>query len=186
MATAFSTTSFSTTSFSKDAYSIATQAVGGQCSWGTSWSRTWGPSWGCGGAPEQDGRSGYWRLFFTNLQEEALKPKPETTKPQETVLEQEQGQEAPARKSKAKTRKPAVVAVEQFPEVRFKRKPIYSDAKPVVEDFPLWLAEVSLEVDQWISSYIPLWNEHRQVIISRKKEAANDADIRLCLLLLAA
>lgn len=137
---------------------------------------------------ETGGRSGYWRLFFTKMQEESLQKTKEAIQQavKETISEQVEGQAAPQRARKAKARKPAVVAVEHYPEVRFKRKPIFSNPQPVVEQFPAWLSLVSLEIDSWFSTIIPLWEERKQVIIFKQQEAANDADVRLRLLLLAA
>lgn len=44
--------------------------------WGPSWGPAWGSSWGYA---EQSARSGYWRLFFYNMQEEALNAEKEKT-----------------------------------------------------------------------------------------------------------
>lgn len=137
----------------------------------------------------QDAQSGVRRLQMYQLQEESLKQDSEKLKAdvKEIVLEQEQRQAAPQRTRKAKTRRPTVVAVERPPEIpRFKRRPIYENTESVNEGFPIWLAAVSQEINQWVTSYIPLWNEHQRIIISKQREAANDADIRLRLLLLAA
>lgn len=83
-----------------------------------------------------EGRSGYWRLFFMNMQEEALKANSEQPVNQkEKALEQVQGQEAPQRKStsKKKVKKPRAVERDEYPNViPFRRKPIYSDPTPVI------------------------------------------------------
>jgi hypothetical protein len=78
------------------------------------------------------------------------------------------------------------VAEEHFPEVQFKRKPIYIDPTPVNENLPLWLVQTTIQTNYWVRFLIPLWKKQTQVIIETKRAAANDADIRLRILLLAA
>jgi hypothetical protein len=137
--------------------------------------------------PQTDERSGYWRLFFMNMQEEALKKRDAVLvpKPNEEPDEQIEREAAPQRARKAAPRKPTVVEPEEFPEVRFKRKPIYATAKPVNEKFPLWVYQISAQIDSWYASYLPLLEASQKVIIEQRA-AANDADIRMRLLLLAA
>ena len=140
---------------------------------------------------EQSASSGIRRLQMYQMQEEALlkdavnEAVAKVLPTKEESNERKQGQATPTRARKAKARKPAVVAREEYPEVRFKRKPIYTTTTDVNPTLPVWLAAISTEVDQWYASIIPLWKEHRQVIIS-KQIAANDADYRLRLLLLLA
>lgn len=140
--------------------------------------------------------SGVMRLQLYKMQEEHLL-KREARRAAEEALELQQpvkeenneqveGQATPQRARKGAKRKPAVVEREEFPEVRFKRKPIYTNPQPVVEQFPAWVTFVSLEIDSWFSQLIPLWEERKQVIISAQQAAVNDADYRLRLLLLAA
>ena len=140
--------------------------------------------------------SGIRRLQMYQLQEQALvkdaiqKAVAEVLNTQEEVKqdEQVQGQEAPSRKVKATPRRKPVVEVaeEHFPEVRFKRKPIYIDPTPVNENLPLWLVQTTIQTNYWVRFLIPLWKKQTQVIIETKRAAANDADIRLRILLLAA
>ena len=136
--------------------------------------------------------SGAMRLQLYKMQEEHLLKReaqrvanevlnqPETPKD-----EQVERQATPQGTRKAKKRKPAVVEREEYPEVRFKRKPIYANPQPVAENLPMWVGLVSIEIDSWYSSIIPLWKEHCRVIIS-KQDAVNDSDSRLRLLLLVA
>lgn len=50
--------------------------------WGKAFGVAWGNSWGASSVtPETTGRSGYWRLFFTQLQEQALQQKTATSEP---------------------------------------------------------------------------------------------------------
>lgn len=136
---------------------------------------------------EASTRSGYWRLFFYNMQEEALKKldAPIEVKVSEEPNEQVERQAAPQGARKAKKRKPTVVAIERYPEVRFKRKPIYTKPTPVAENLPLWLAEVSLEFNAWLNATVPQWRKRLQEK-AKVDAAANDADYRLRILLLAA
>lgn len=59
------------------------------------WGSSWGSSWGSLVRPEQTGgRSGYWRLFFHQLQEQALQKTPERKLPEpklEPVVELQDG-----------------------------------------------------------------------------------------------
>jgi len=134
--------------------------------------------------------SGVRRLQAYQLQEEALL-KDAIKKTVEKVLsiegssEQEQGQAAPERSRKAAKRKPAVVAREEYPEVRFKRNPIYTQPTPVNPTLPAWLTLISLEVDQWYLRAIPLWAERKGFLLL-KQSAANDAEYRIRFLLLTA
>ena len=137
-------------------------------------------------APINDGRSGYWRLFYTQLQEEALKkdadaklPKPEVTVA-ETVWE-------PIKK-KPKARVKAVEPLEPIPELpKFKRK-VVSTTPTVNEQFPEFVWLMSLEIQQWYKEFQPhvLKMAENRVKINQQIEAANDADMRIRLLLLAA
>ena len=136
---------------------------------------------------QQDGKSGYWRLFFMNMQEEALAKRNAILVPKinEESNEQVERQATPQGARKAKKRKPAVVEREEYPEVRFKRQPIYANTQPVNENFPLWVYDISMQVDSWYTQFKPLLETNRKVIIARQT-AANDADVRIRLLLLLA
>ena len=139
--------------------------------------------------------SGMVRLQLYKMQEEHLL-KREAQRVAEQVVKQEtekneqvEGQATPKRARKAAPRKFALVEREEFPEVQFRRKPIFTRPMPVNTDIPIWLSFVSLEVQSWFTTFIPLWKEQNRAIIvfnQNKQSAANDADIRLRLLLLAA
>lgn len=77
----------------------------------------------------QDGRSGYWRLFFTQMQEEALKeyekktePKSDTGAVEPTPVE---AKKAPAKKKPKRAEREVVDQPEPIELPKFRRKPIY-------------------------------------------------------------
>lgn len=137
---------------------------------------------------ENDGRSGYWRLFFTKMQEEALRKKDEkeaeTTQAEETVGRVAPVSKGNGRDGKRKAPKPSQVEpqeghVEKIPP--FRPKPIYSVTPEEKWLQFAWLTKI--EVQNWLLEMRP----HLIIDQLRKlKEAANDADYRLRLLLLAA
>lgn len=71
----FDKLSFSTGSFSDSSWDFDGVAKDFCSSWGNSWFNSWKSSWGRL-EDNKDGRSGYWRLFYHQMQEEALKEKP--------------------------------------------------------------------------------------------------------------
>jgi Fe2+ transport system protein B len=99
--------------------------------------------------------------------------------------EQEQRKTATQRTRKAEKKISTVVEREKHPKIRFKRKPIYTNPTPLTPILPVWLSIVSYEISQWYANIFPLWEEHRKRIIF-KRSAANDAEYRIRLLLLAA
>lgn len=131
-------------------------------------------------ARQQDGRSGYWRLFFTEMQEKALKeyeklkgitsePKPETK---------------PVVKAKPKKKSSPVKAVAvSAPPVR--RLPQYIRPTAPEIDYSQPIYALSLEVQRLVLSTYPqlLRLETQRVTL---QEAANDADNRRRILLLLA
>jgi hypothetical protein len=131
--------------------------------------------------------SGIRRLQMYQMQEEALLKdaiKQAVAKVEATNDQPEKRVEQPKPVKKRKPL-PKLVPLETYEKPAFKRKPIYSAPTELNPTLPVWLASISLEVDQWYASIIPLWDEHRKVIIARQT-AANDADMRLRLLLLLA
>ena len=142
--------------------------------------------------PEQDGRSGYWRLFFTQMQEEALK--------QYDKKKAELGEALPvALKEVVEKAQPKVAPkkrVEPKPEPLFqpelelpKLKPIYRppQAAPMPDQFPAFMLLASVEVRQWYLDFQPHLIKMLENQVKIKQQiAANDADIRLRLLLLLA
>lgn len=130
--------------------------------------------------PTSDGRSGYWRLFFMQLQEEALKKKEELA-PQETQQHEEAAKPPKTKKQKL----PPLVPLEEYEKPNFKRKKIFTDPTEVQETLAPWMLLSSTVVDSWVSALVPIWAEHKKAII-QQREAANDAEYRIRLLLLAA
>lgn len=134
--------------------------------------------------------SGVSRLELYRLQEQALlkravKEAADKVVEQETKKdEQVERKEASRRKSKTASRKFAVVEQVQ-PETFFRRKPIFRNTTPVNENFPLWVLAIDLQLQTWYAEIVPLRWIESQVIIEPSK-AANDADYRLRILLLAA
>lgn len=110
---------------------------------------------GVSSKPEQlKGRSGYWRLFFHRLQEQALEKKAEPKQPEsryEPVVELKDGSAivgTPKPKKKVVTPEPVV---EQAPT----RKPKLTSIKPVVEA-PNYIAE-TMRVQMEISRLFTAW-----------------------------
>lgn len=139
---------------------------------------------GAGGTPTQDGKSGYWRLFYYQLQEAELKKE----------NEQKQGQETSERKVEVTQAKPVAAAgkpvrqlvqLETYEKPDFKRKAIYTQPTKTEAQLPRVVASVDWELDTMYKEFAPriiAWQIQEQ----QKVEAANDADMRIRLLLLAA
>lgn len=142
----------------------------------------WGPT------DEPTASSGIRRLQLMQLQEEELLKESikEAVAKVVSVAEQSKVSVEAHKLAKQPAKLEPLVPLETFPEVKFKRKPIYTNPQPVAENFPVWLSDISLEINSWFTQLIPQWEARREVIIVAKQEAANDADIRLRLLLLAA
>lgn len=143
---------------------------------------------GAGGQPEQDGKSGYWRLFYYQLQEAELKKN-----------EQEQGKEAPSgarqvaeevatvahpRKSTKRKLEP-LVRLETFEKPEFRRKAIYSNPTKLNTKLPALLLAIDNELAQMYKDFAPRIVA-QAVKFNKQVDAANDADLRIRLLLLAA
>lgn len=136
------------------------------------------------GAPTQDGRSGYWRLFYYQLQEAELEK-------EKQKREQEQGQKAPEGKSEAASQatpavpkpkaKPRVAKpkpVEVLPKVH--PRPLYNKVPEPVSIEP-WLHVVSNQFRAEYLSILPL-----QKIVLLQKAANDEEEEVLTLLLMAA
>jgi hypothetical protein len=140
---------------------------------------------------EQSASSAIRRLQLYQMQEEELIKQAAKEAANKVVQQVEKGDEQEQRKTasqrarKAEKRTPAVVEREEYPKIRFKRKPIYTSPTPLIPILPAWLSIVSHEISQWYAKIFPLWKEHRERIIF-KRSAANDAEYRIRLLLLAA
>lgn len=136
---------------------------------------------GAGGTPPvQDGRSGYWRMFYYQLQEEELKRH-----------EQKQGQEATEGKSEVPQAKPVAAAkpkrapperraapVVELPKVH--PRPIYQK-QPEPFDVAPWLATINAEFRAWNLSAQTLHG-----LLQQRKAANDEEEEVLTLLLLAA
>lgn len=143
---------------------------------------------GAGGTPIQDGKSGYWRLFYYQLQEAELRKD-----------EQEQGKEAPKGTRQAAEEAPPVVTarkrikrkleplvkLETFEKPDFKRKQIYSAPTKINTELPVWLLSVDTELAQMYKDFAPRIVA-QAVKFKKQADAANDADTCIRLLLLAA
>ena len=133
----------------------------------------------------QDAPSGMHRLMLYKLQEESLQQEAERRVIRAAAVEAAESVTLPSKK--VKTKLEPLVPLEVYERPKFRRPVIRTDQTPVLESLPIWLTLVSSEINSWFTTLIPQWEARRQVIISTSKlEAANDADIRLRLLLLAA
>jgi hypothetical protein len=134
---------------------------------------------GAGVTPVQDGRSGYWRLFYYQLQEEELKKH-----------EQKQGQKTPEGKSEVASEtttavpkkpraKPRVAkpVVDELPKVH--PRPIYQ-APPKQFDVAPWLETLNTEFRAWNLSAQTLHG------LLQQKKAANDEEEEIITMLLLA
>ena len=131
---------------------------------------------------EQSARSGYWRLFFMQMQEEALKnPELKAEVEKLGVVADLPPLDAPERRKARAKRLEPLVPLETFPEVKFARKPIYSKPAPVDVELPSWLLELRVDTEQW---FVLARRNAEQ--LKKTQDAANDADFALRLLLLAA
>ena len=129
--------------------------------------------------PDQTGRSGYWRLFYTQLQElsnEEDRKKREQKQRQEApegTIERTQTEPvavtAPARKARRAVGKPGSALVVKE-ESRVHPRPIYNIAKPQYDSITPFLSVISNEFHQWQMSSEPL------IAMMHAKKAANDED----------
>lgn len=140
------------------------------------------PAYLHGAQEEQTGRSGYWRLFFYQMQEEALRQYKEKTGKE--VAEPQVVTEVVTKKpASKKIKKVKPVVVDEKPVS--KPLPIYQPVKDATEDLvkSIWVISSELHVTMLqIPQYITLLNV-KQV---EMQQAANDAEVRVRLLLLAA
>lgn len=137
---------------------------------------------GATAVPAQDGRSGYWRLFFYQMQEEALKPKevaddkvPQVADKEAEVLEDKRV-DVPAKKVvRRKEREPEVPTVRERPILR---KAESVEELPNVTPF---LNIISSEFRMWLNTSEPM----RVAMLQRKADNDEEEEI-INLLLLAA
>lgn len=178
----FSTNSFSKNSFSMNAFKQS-QAVPGDCKfWADGfWSDGfWLNGFWCEGRPKLDAKSGYWRLFYYNLQEEALK-KDEQVKGKAAEKgegESEKAKPVAAKKPKPKPKPRPIEVLEPIPHLP---KPIYRKAEAVPSsEFGDLLAQLRIEFSTWQFA-LPILSAQ---LLSR--QAANDEEDDIEMLLLAA
>lgn len=139
---------------------------------------------GAGGTPPvQDEKSGYWRLFFMRMQEEALRQYEKHTSSERTVAPtlEETKKSAPSKKTKL----PPLVTLDTYEVPDFKRKPIYTQETKIEAQLPTVVSNAGSKTDSMYKEFarhINAWREKEKQQI----EAANDADMRIRFLLLAA
>lgn len=136
---------------------------------------------GATAVPAQDGRSGYWRLFYYQMQEEALKPKevkndevPEVANQEAKVLEDKRVDVPVKKVVRRKERKPEQPTVRERPILR----KINAVELPSVTPF---LNIISTEFKQWFQTSEPL-----RIAMLQQKAANDEEDEIIELLLLAA
>jgi len=179
----FSSNSFSQASFSTNAFKQSQVAPGDCKFWADGFWSTgfWSNGFWCDGNKKVDARSGYWRAFFYNLQEEELK-KYEQKQGKETAKGTGQGSETkpvePKLRVVKKPRREVDVEIWVPPVLP---KPIY--VKPPRVEIPLvtpFLNIISAEFRSWLNPYSQKLAEWEAI------EAANDDEHDIELLLLAA
>lgn len=137
-------------------------------------------------APETNtGKSGYWRLFFTQMQEEALKQYEAKTGKSVAPVVAESTKAGILPKRKPKRKLEPLVPLEHYELPKFNRVPTNESKITVDEALPGWLLSVDVELQTMYSQFAPLI-EQRRVKIDAQIAAANDADYRRRLLLLLA
>ena len=136
-----------------------------------------------GAQEEQTGRSGYYRLFFMKMQEEALRQYKEKTGKEVAEPVEVEGLKAKVVKVKPKTVK-AKRPDHTEKEIVSKPKPIYR-AVDNFGDILLASQIVSAEIHATLL-VVPQYITALKVREAQLKQAANDAEIRVRLLLLAA
>lgn len=133
----------------------------------------------------QTGRSGYWRLFFMQMQEDSLKKDKEKLK---AVIKEAVAQAEPVAikaTSKKKQKLEPLVPLEVYEKPVFRRKPIYTSPASNTDTLRQLTVASSLEIQAMYAQFVPHLVA-RQIKIQRQVEAANDADYRIRLLLLLA
>ena len=131
--------------------------------------------------PAQDGRSGYWRLFYYEMQEEALREKRDDQVPanavaQDTLVKREDipvVAKRPAKKRKPAPAEPAIPKVKERPLLRRIEQQEQPDITPL-------LRVISNDFRAMVLSLEPL----RVKMLEQK--AANDEEVELIHLLLLA
>lgn len=142
-----------------------------------------------GTPPVQDGRSGYWRLFYTQLQEEALKEydRKKQLSNTETLESGKQVTETP-KVAKPPVKLEPLVKLDVYETPNFKRKPIYTEPTPVAVNLPAFVAGISLELSKMYQEFAPLVRAQniRSIEVARAKRQQRTRRRAAAFLLLAA
>lgn len=126
-----------------------------------------------GATAVQDAKSGYWRLFYYNMQEEALKADEQKQRETTEKRESERKTEEPVQSAPAKVTAPVVrrsvqaKPVEEKPTTR--ERPIYATAPELPLVTPL-LNIISMEFRMMLQTSQPLY------FAMLERKAANDED----------
>lgn len=159
---------------------------------------------GAGGTPTQDGRSGYWRLFYYQLQEEELKRHEQKQRQEEAQREGKNTGKTAA--NSASTTAPSTAGATARPRPRVTPRPKTSNTQeiPVFKPKPLYLVPKRQEqmdvapLLKSVSDDLHAWALHSQelsvqfAIAEKQKEldrtfqSANDDQEVIMWLLLAA
>ncbi len=134
-------------------------------------------------ANQQDGRSGYWRLFFTQLQEQSEQPKQAKVKLKEKTLADygiKVVKAKPVAKTKRATVQPSEVETESPARTSFatpvtERKVVENDTSRILSD--AWV--VTLQIRSLVSQY----NVTALQIDVKKRRELDDEEALLALLL---
>lgn len=132
-------------------------------------------------SPKPEGRSGYWRLFYIQLQEEALKPKVQPVKtenpPKLQVVENADGSASvvyPEIKSKSKPKRAAEVKREDIPRL----PPVPVQKEPdVVTHYLEESWKITLEIRSMYSSF-----QQSMIKYSHARSNEDEEDIEFLLL----
>lgn len=129
-----------------------------------------------GGQKKQDGRSGYWRLFFTQLQEESDKSRDEQGKPSVVEIQPKPSPKTAKEKPQKRVIRPPEV-VEKAPP--FRPLPMHQ-AKPDEPTYLQQMWDITLELREMVASL-----QLSAVKFNQQLDARNDEDdIELLLLVI--
>lgn len=134
-------------------------------------------SWRMSGlVPTTDGRSGYWRLFFTQMQEEALKKDAEraTEETKDVETEQDAVRKVEAAPARAKKRKKVTTKTSKAPVVPFvplRRPPQEPTLYETLYRLPLYdLSAIKIQTQTLVEKVIQLDNER----VKRRKKRRDE------------
>ena len=147
--------------------------------WGKAWGTAWGNSWGANVTPNpQDGRSGYWRLFFYQLQEaELLKGEKAQTPAPKVKLEPVKELKDGSALVGTPAFKPREITPEPEPEPE--PEPFLFKPTPLRADSPVYVVE-TMRIQMELSRLFTTWK-----IQAIMRHPRDDEDEELILLLAA-